>query len=154
MEQKVWHFPPPMVVKKLSQETEQQLFYDLANEFSNILQCDVNINRGLPIRFEYDSTPVHYHSKQFELSLLLRKEYYFDEYPESLIKIAWLGVHPHNLGYGTKLMKRFLQLLSRTSYERVILDTRDEDGRRFWRRLGFVPACGDSHLDYFFKIPH
>lgn len=156
MEQKTWHFPPSIGIKKLNHEAEQQLFYDLANDFSDILQRKVNINRGLPIRFEDSSTTIHYHAPQFELSIYLKQNCYFHEYdyPESLVKIAWLNVYPHNLGYGTKLMKHFLQSLSRTSYERVILDTRDQEGRRFWRRLGFTPAYEDWHLDWFLKIPH
>jgi ribosomal protein S18 acetylase RimI-like enzyme len=154
MEHRTWHFPPPMTVGKLSKEAEQQLFYDLAKEFSEILQRNVNINRGFPISYENGSTNIHYHAAHFELSIRLEKNYYLNDYPESLIKIAWLGVHPHNLGYGTKLMKHFLGRLSETSFERVILHTRDEEGRRFWRRLGFTPDCDDLHLDWFLKIPH
>jgi hypothetical protein len=154
MEQTTWYFPRPMVIRKLSQEAEQQLFYDLAKEFSEILHRDVDINRGNPISFQDSSTNIHYHTKHFELSICLEKNHYLRDYPEALIKIAWLSVYPHNLGYGTKIMKHFLLRLSGTSYERVILDTRDEEGRRFWRRLGFIPDDEDSRLDWFLKIPH
>ncbi|MCY9658498.1 GNAT family N-acetyltransferase [Paenibacillus chondroitinus] len=155
MERITWHFPTAMSSKKLTHELEEQIFYQLATEFSDLLNRNVRINNDLPIRFEdRSSTNVFYQAKQFQLTILLNKESYLFDYPEPIIKICWFTVQPQNQGLGTKLMKHFLRTLSETSYERVILDTRDDEGRRFWRRLGFNPSSENWHLNWFLKIPH
>ncbi|TVY08227.1 GNAT family N-acetyltransferase [Paenibacillus cremeus] len=148
MERITWHFPPAISSRKLTRESEQQLFYQLAIEFSDILNRNVQINNGLPILFEDRVTLVHYQAKQFELTINLRKD------PEPIVNISQLSVQPQNQGLGTKIVTHFLRRLSDTSYERVILDTRNDEDRRFWRSLGFKPSDRDWHLDWFFKIPH
>ena len=63
-------------------------------------------------------------------------------------------VEPKNTGMGSKIIKHFIQELTATTLEYVALDTRDDDGRRFWRRLGFHPPYNsNTPLHWYLTLP-
>lgn len=157
MNSKTWYFPQPYNQKRFTQEEEQQLFYNLAKEFSTILSREVVINTGHSIIFDSENgTTVNYSSKMFNLTIKLIRDYEFafNRYREPVVFICMLYVEPQYLGIGTKLMKLLIRQLSPTSYLRIVLDTGDENSRRFWRRLGFQPPFNsNTPLEWHLPLP-
>lgn len=155
MERTTWHFPKPLHdKKKLNKQEEQELFYRLAKDFSSILDREVIINNNYPIMFNDESTFIYYRASGFELNICSKKGWLFNKTETQYLKIAFFMVEPKNRGIGTKVIKHFIHELTSTTLEFVVLDTRDDGGRRFWRRIGFRPSYNlDEHLDWYLKLP-
>ncbi|OAB32790.1 hypothetical protein PMSD_17645 [Paenibacillus macquariensis subsp. defensor] len=159
-----WHFPQPLTSKKLSQEEEHQLFYDLAEQLSEIINREVKVNHGYyPIDFVAFENPdcarisILYSALDFDLHItLIKKRISWDvEEKEKIIVIDSISVKPRSQGLGSKLMKHFIQQMSNTSYNKVVLIFGCEDAGRFWRRMGFKQEL--KYMEegsYSLVIPH
>ncbi|RDI40919.1 GNAT family N-acetyltransferase [Falsibacillus pallidus] len=157
MEHIIWHFPKPLHEKrKLSELEEQKLFYRLAQDFTSMLDREVIINNHIPIDFNKRVTYIYYKSVGFQLTIALKRDWELNhhECDQANLKICFFMVEPKNIGIGSRIIKHFIKEVATTNFQYITLDTRDEDGRRFWKRLGFSPK-GDlkDQIDWYLKLP-
>jgi len=157
-----WFIPKPMNSYSMTKEEEQSFFYGVAEEFAKILGEEVKVNNGYGINFKDEEyVTINYSSKGFEFYTRIEQNRGTIEelaYDDRLLFIAWLYITSNNQGTGTKIMMHFLEHLSDTSIPVVTLNTRDKDGQRFWKRLGFAPYNEYngkfSKLDWYLRLPY
>ncbi|CAH1202964.1 hypothetical protein PAECIP111891_02174 [Paenibacillus allorhizoplanae] len=131
----------------LKQKNDEKILCNLVHLFSEITGSEIRINNGYGINLNNKWSQVNFMGKGIQLNIWFDKKYHYaNEYyiEQRVIKICYFSVYPQGVGLGTKIIHTFLQEMNKTSFEKIILDSK-ESAVEFWRKMGF-DFIQDSHF--------
>ncbi|MFN8672739.1 MAG: GNAT family N-acetyltransferase [Candidatus Sericytochromatia bacterium] len=72
------------------------------------------------------------------------------------LDILWVSDELRHLGYGSKLMKRFEEIVKNHNFNLIHLDTFDFQAQKFYKKLGYqvfgvLEDCPKGHKRYYMK---
>lgn len=148
----------------------KESFLSLAVEFKDIMGFEIK-----PIWIDFShGVSLSYRSKRgggffkFNTHLYDKPNGFYDSYSQSdinspVIVINDFVLEPKGQGFGTKIIMRFIEEISKTNFNMIYLQALDERAATFWGRFGFafIPVSDSSvtmpamklHLNPIITIP-
>ncbi|HEY8911303.1 MAG TPA: hypothetical protein VIM51_13650 [Desulfosporosinus sp.] len=134
-------------LKSISKES----FLSLAVEFKDIMGFEIK-----PIWIDYPHrvslSYVSHRGKgyfKFNTHLYDKPTEFYDRYSQSQINSPAVVINdfilePNGQGFGTKIITRFIEEISTTSFPLIYLRAIDERAANFWGKFGFLPIANTS----------
>jgi len=129
----------------------KESFLSLAVEFKDIMGFEIK-----PIWIDFShGVSLSYRSKRgggffkFNTHLYDKPTNFYDSYSQSdlnspVVLINDFILEPKGQGFGTKIIKRFIEEISKTNFNMIHLRAQDERAANFWRIFGFIPISESS----------
>lgn len=142
----IWQPRVTIALKSINKES----FINLAFEFQNIMGFEIE-----PYWNEYNhEVSLSYVCNRrgffkFNTHLYDKPTEFYDSYSQSDINSAAVVIDdfilgPKGQGFGTKIIKRFIEEISKTNFNMIYLRAQDERAATFWRKFGFASIAYTS----------
>lgn len=136
----------PRVTEALK-STNKESFLSLAVEFKYIMGFEVK-----PIWIDYNHrVSLSYVCNRkgffkFNTNLYQRPTEFYNGYSKSNINspaviIKDFTLEPKGQGFGTRIIMRFIEEISKTNFDMIYLRAQDEGAATFWQKFGFMPIA-------------
>ena len=131
----------------------KESFLSLAVEFKDIMGFEIkpiwiDYNHRMRVSLSYVSNRggglFKFITNLYEKPTEFYISYFKSDLNSPAVIIKDFILEPKGQGFGTKIIKRYIEEISKTNFNMIYLRAQDERAANFWRKFGFVTIAESS----------